>query len=142
MGKRKPKDYGFKPFEKEPIPDNSHIRITLNMMRSRAWKELTAHSKELYGEMKAKYNGSNENDISFTYAEGELLMNKKTFTKSLDQLIDLGFIKVVRQSWTTRECSIYGFHTMWQYYGTHKFEVKSRLKRSKKLNGWGENDPP
>jgi hypothetical protein len=141
--KRKPKDFGFKHFEKDPyVPDNSHIRITLNMMRSKAWKELSVHSRVLYIEMKAKYTGNNEDNISFTYTEGEELMNKKTFTKSLDQLIELGFIKVVRQSWTTRECSIYGFHTMWHHYGTNKFEVAPRLKRSKKLNGGGENSPP
>jgi len=139
--KKKYKDYGFKPFEKAPIPDNSHIRITMNMMRSKAWKELSAHSIVLYMEMKAKYTGHNENDISFTYSEGEALMNKKTFTNSLDQLIDFGFIKVIRQSWTTRECNIYGFHSMWQHYGTKMFAVTPRIKRKSKLNGGGESNP-
>jgi hypothetical protein len=142
VAKRKAKkDYGFKPFEKEPNPDNSHIRLTLNMMHSKAWKELTAHSKDLYIEMKAKYTGKNENDISYTYTEGEQIMNKKTFTKSMDQLIENGFIKVIRQSWTTRECNIYGFHTMWQQYGRPTFKIIPRKKRSKKLNGGGESNP-
>lgn len=133
MARRKKKDYGFKPFEKEPLSaDNHHIRITRNMMNSKAWQELSVHSKVLYMEMKSKYTGTNQDDISLTYSEGQKLMNKLTFTKSLDQLIELGFIKLVRQSWTTRECNIYGFHTMWQLYGTKNFIVKPRVKRAKK----------
>ena len=128
---RKKKDYGFKPFEKNVrSADNHHVRITRNMMESKAWKELTVHSRVLYMEMKAKYNGTNDNDISYTYTEGTELMSKLTFTKSMDQLIELGFIKIVSQGWNVREPNIYGFHDMWLHYGTKAFEVKPRSKRS------------
>ena len=130
--RRKQKDYAFKPFEKEPTSaDNHHIRITRNMMESKAWKELSVHSKVLYMELKARYTGSNENDLNLTYSEGEKLMNRLTFRKSIDQLIELGFIRMIQQSWTTRECNIYGLHSMWQLYGTKNFVVKPRIKRSK-----------
>ncbi|WP_236575988.1 hypothetical protein, partial [Paenibacillus sp. USDA918EY] len=82
--------------------------------------------------MKAKFNYDNENDISFTYAEGEQLMTEQTFSKSLDQLNDLGFIKVVQSGWTTRTATIYGFSDMWKYYGTDKFNVTPRPKRKQK----------
>ncbi len=128
---RKKKDYGLKPFEKDvKSADNHHIRVTRNMMESVAWKALTVYSRVLYIEMKLKYVGSNENDISFTYAEGEALMSKHTFTKSIDQLIDHGFIQIIRQGWSIREPNIYGFHIMWQQFGTKHFSVNSRRKRA------------
>ncbi|ANY69735.1 hypothetical protein BBD42_27015 [Paenibacillus sp. BIHB 4019] len=133
MSRKKKKDYSFRPFEKATSSiDNHHIRITRNMMESVAWKELSVHAVVLYLAMKTKYTGSNENDISFTYAEGEKLMNKATFTKSMDQLIENGFIQIIRQGWSIREPNIYGFHTMWQLFGTKHFEVKPRIKRQPK----------
>ncbi len=129
-GKRKKKDYGFKPFEKSTNADNRHIRITLDMMESKAWKKLTAHSKMVYQEMKAKYTGSNENNISFTYKEATEIMNERTFTKCIDQLIECGFIKLIEQNWATRKSNIYGFNDQWKLFATAKIEVKPRKKRT------------
>lgn len=128
---RKKKDYGFKPFE-GTSSKGRHLRITLSMMESKAWKELSCYSIALYIHMKAKFNYENENNISFTYAEGEQLMTEQTFSKSLDQLNDLGFIKVVKSGWTTRTATIYGFSDQWKYYGTDKFNVTPRPKRKRK----------
>lgn len=128
---RKKKDYGFKLFEGTSTKGR-HLRITVSMMDSKAWKELSCHSIALYIHMKAKFNYDNEDDISFTYAEGQKLMNEATFSKSLDQLNDLGFIKVIRSGWTTRTATIYGFSDQWKHYGTEKFSVKPRPKRKKK----------
>jgi hypothetical protein len=130
MGRKK-KDYGFKMFEKSATADNRHIRITLNMMESKAWKKLTVHSRVVYQEMKAKYTGSNENDISFTYKEATEIMNDRTFTKCIDQLIECGFIKLIQQNWTKREPNIYGFSEQWKLYGTNNIEVKPRKKRTR-----------
>ncbi|WP_339820502.1 hypothetical protein MKZ15_05650 [Paenibacillus sp. FSL R7-0216] len=128
---RKKKDYGFKPFEGTSTKGR-HLRITLSMMESKAWKELSVHSIALYIHMKAKFNYDNEYNISFTYAEGEQLMTEQTFSKSLDQLNDLGFIKVIKSGWTTRTATIYGFSDQWKYYGTDKFIVTPRPKRKRK----------
>ncbi|MFF2907672.1 hypothetical protein [Paenibacillus sp. NPDC057934] len=130
---RKKKDYGFRPFE-GISSKGRHLRITQSMMESRAWKELSCHSITLYLYMKAKFNYDNENDISFTYAEGQQLMTEPTFAKSLDQLNDLGFIKVVKGGWTTRTATIYGFSDQWKFYGTDKFSVTPRPKRKKKTD--------
>jgi len=127
---RKKKDYGFKPFEKDVrSADNHHIRITRDMMSSKAWKSLSVHSRVLYMEMKCKYTGNNQNDISFTYKEAAEIMNDRTFTKSIDQLIETGFIKLIEQNWTTRRPNIYGFSDQWKLYGTKDFNVKPRMKR-------------
>lgn len=130
MARRK-KDFGFKPFEKDmSSADNHHIRITRSMLSSKAWKQLSVHSKVLYMEMKSKYTGNNEDDICYTYKEAQEIMNDRTFTKCIDQLIDLGFIKLLEQNWTLRKPNIYGFNDQWKYYGTSKFSVTARRKRA------------
>lgn len=130
MARRKKKDYGFKPFEKSSGADNRHIRITLDMLESSAWKKLTPYSILIYLNMKARYTGSNENDISLTYTEASELMNPRTFTKSIDQLIELGFIELVEQNWNKRKPNVYGFSEQWRYFGTAKFDVKQRKKKA------------
>jgi hypothetical protein len=128
MAKKSKKDFEFKPFE-STTRTAKHLRITNNMLESAAWKKLSCHAMVIYMYMKSKYNFNNENDISLTYAEGQKLMHKNTFTKAIDELIEYGFIKVIRQSWTSRECNIYGFSSMWQKYGTPEFKIDPRRKR-------------
>ncbi|CAM4408041.1 hypothetical protein FHS16_001753 [Paenibacillus endophyticus] len=128
---KKRKDFGFKQFETDVrSADKHHIRITRSMMSTGAWKTLTVHSKVLYIEMKNKYTGSNENDISFTYKEAAEIMNARTFTKSVDQLIEYGFIKLIEQNWTTRRPNIYGFNDQWKLFASGKQDVKLRKKRA------------
>lgn len=130
MGRKK-KDYSFKPFEKDVrSADNHHIRITRSMMESKAWKTLSVHSIVLYMHFKAKYTGSNENNISFTYKEAMEIMNDRTFTKCIDQLIECGFVKLIEQNWTTRRPNIYGFNDQWKNFATAKLDVKPRKKRT------------
>ncbi|MCL6457654.1 MAG: hypothetical protein K6T85_06575 [Gorillibacterium sp.] len=129
MAKKK-RDYKFRPFEGVGI-NGKHLRITDSMMDSTAWQELSPHAIVLYVYFKKKFNYSNEDNISFTYKEGTQLMKGDTFTKSLDQLIDLGFIKILQSGWSNRTASIYGFNDQWKYYGTKDFHVISRVKRTK-----------
>jgi hypothetical protein len=120
----------FKDFESVGS-NGKHLRLANSMMESKAWQELTCYSITLYLHIKMKYNYKNEDDISFTYAEGEKLMSEQTFRKSIAQLINLGFIKVVREGWTIRKCTIFGLHNQWKYYGTNNFKVIEK-KPSKK----------
>ncbi|MFC5531021.1 hypothetical protein [Cohnella yongneupensis] len=127
--KKKYKDYSFKPFELSPGKRHNHARITYDMMDSKAWNQLSIYAIGLYLAMKKKFNGGNEHDISFTYAEGQKLMAKKTFTKALDQLIEVGLIDLNYQGRYVREPNIYGFSCRWQQYGTDSFVAKQRRKR-------------
>lgn len=122
------KNNNFRSFEALGSSDR-HLRLTQSMMLSKAWGELSCHSITLYVHMKLKFNYKNEDDISFTYAEGKKLMSERTFMKSIEQLIDLGFIKIVRQGWTSREPNIFGFSDQWKHYGTDKFNVVPKRKR-------------
>ena len=120
--------YEFKPFESKSKKSNNYLRLTDDMMKSTAWQGLSCHAIALYVSIKIKYNFTNENNLSFTYEEGKKLMDKKTVTKTLDELIAHGFIHIVRQGYL-KECSIYGLSSEWQYYGTQAFKVIPRIKR-------------
>lgn len=126
--------YDFKPFESESKKPKHYIRITDNMMDSKAWKGLSCQAIVIYMNIKKKYNFTNENNLSFTYKEGLEIMNKRTFTKAMDNLIDNGFIHIVRQG-LLKQCSIYGLSDEWQYFGTNAFKVISRVKRMNKPKG-------
>src|SRR4051794_18519198 len=113
--KRKKKDFGFKPHEKTPrSANNHHMRITEDMMTSKAWSELTLYAEVVFFHMKMKYNGHNDNNISFTLREATKIMHKNTFNKAIDQLVALGFIRIVKLQWTIRKPNIYGFSDEWQ----------------------------
>lgn len=126
--------YEFKPCESVSKKPKHYIRITDNMMDSKAWEGLSCQAIVIYMNIKKKYNFTNENNLSFTYKEGLEIMNKRTFTKSIDNLIDNGFIYIVRQG-LLKQCSIYGLSDNWQYFGTSAFKVVSRVKRMNKSKG-------
>jgi len=115
--KNKKKDYGFKPHEKDiRSQDNHHVRITRNMLQSLAWQELTPYAVIIFIFIKAKYTGNNDDNLSFTYAEGAKLMNKRTFTKGVNLLIKYGFITLVEQNRHKKKANIYGLSDQWQRY--------------------------
>ncbi len=127
MGK-KPSGNNFKSFES--ITANArHYRITVNMVDSKAWKDLDIYARDLYHYMKAKFNFTNENNISCTYTEGTTLMCKANFNKAIDSLILHGFIKIIENGRTQRKPNIYGFSDLWQRYPD--INIIPRKKRNK-----------
>ena len=126
--------YEFKPCESVSKKPKKYLRLTNNMMESKAWESLSCHAIVVYINIKSKYNFTNDDNLSFTYAEGTKLMDKKTFTKAMDNLIDSGFIYIVRQG-LLKQCSIYGLSKEWQYFGTSAFSIKPRVKRMSKPKG-------
>lgn len=134
MAKQKKKLY--EPFESSNTNGKFH-KLADDMIKSKAWKEMTLIEKALYYEFKFKYTKhrdgtDNKNDLSMPKSEYTKLMNDRTFGKAIDRLIDLGFIKVIECRWTTRECTIYGFSEQWKYYGTDKFNVTDKDRRVKR----------
>lgn len=127
MSKKTKIDYEFRAFESGK-KKGRHLRLAEDMRESKAWKDLNYKQIAVYVEMKAKYNGTNEDDISFTYVEAKecLKMDKTTFTKSIDSLIEHGFIYIVRQGGLNKQCTIYGLSGEWRYFGTSAFKVKKK----------------
>jgi hypothetical protein len=110
-----------------------------DMYDSAAWQELTAKDIQLYLHMLRKYqrintngiiHGSNKDNISVTEKDYLKFMAKETFWKSIDHLIELGFVKLIRNGYASRECNIYGFNDEWQRYGTEAFHIKNEWLRT------------
>lgn len=116
--------------------------LYFDMLESQAWQELTANDIKLYLAMLKKYTAkytkgmlvsSNKDNISMARSEYIQLMNNRTFFKSIDHLIELGFIKVISTGsrYGKQKCNIYGFNDMWQRYGTDSFRIKNEWRREK-----------
>lgn len=65
---------------------------------------------------------TNYDNISMVKNEYEKFMNARTFSKSIDNLIEHGFIRVIK----------YGFNDAWKFYGTNIFKIKNEWKRINK----------
>lgn len=122
----------FESYESKSVNSN-YIRITHSMMNSSAWQELNCYEKVLYMELKKKHKGpATARNLSFTYKEGENLMAKRTFTKSIDKLIEVGLIDLERHKPYSVSCNIYALSDRWHKYGSSEFKEKYRPKiRSK-----------
>lgn len=128
----------YRPFQSKK--GGHFITLFDDMVESKAWEQLTANDIILYLYMlkkfKIKYNHgmvekSNECNISMPKQEYLKLMHQVTFFKSIDHLINMGFIKVVEDRYSTRQCTIYGFNDAWKYYGTNTFKIKDEWRRLK-----------
>jgi hypothetical protein len=128
------------------------IALYFDMLDSEAWRELKGNDIKVYMYMLRKYTASytkgmlvNCNKDNISIPKNEYLgkdkkqpwimkIGRSTFINAIDNLIDLGFIKVVKSGYAARECNIYGFNDMWKFYGTDKFYIKNEWRRpSKKL---------
>lgn len=119
--------------------NGKYTKLVDNMQDSEAWLDLSVYAKVLYIEMKRKYTvnkagDDNKDDISYTYIDCKKrkLMSTERFTKSIDELINHGFIKITRPGrygGNTKEknaCVLYGFSSQWQKYNTDDFNIKPR----------------
>ena len=131
MGQTRVRQANFLPFE-SASKNSAYARITRNMVKSRAWQELNTFEQVLYLHLKLKYKPGSEKDLSFTYKEGEKLMSKRTFTKSIDKLIAVGLVDLIRHAPYSQACNIYGLSDRWHDYGTVDFRDKKRPKRKQK----------
>lgn len=134
MAKKKPTYETFQTAR----PNGNFMMLYFDMLDSEAWQELTAHEIQLYLYMLRKYQrkvtkgqiwDSNKENISIPNKEYSKLMHRNTFEKSIDHLIELGFIKLIENRYKTRQCNIYGFCDMWQSYGDKDFYIKPEWMR-------------
>ena len=114
-----------KPFESR----NDHgqfTKITIDMIKSKAWEHLSLRQRGLYVTMKALYNpkiytaGINvkESNEQFTFpkeAWGPLYNNNgRAWRLDLAALINYGFINLAESGWTTRTKNVYRFSDRWK----------------------------
>lgn len=85
---------------------------------SKAWKKLSTNAVWVYIEFMKKYKGKNSStvdNLSLTYKEVKYKMSSATFWRAKDELLDLGFLKIVRPGGLMHRCTIYGLSEKWKF---------------------------
>lgn len=94
MAKKKKKK--FREFESSAVREDyqePYTCITKSMMMSDNWKSLSSSSKIIYTYMKLWSYGRQE--FTFSYTLGlEIVSSRTTFKKSIDELVNKGFIEI------------------------------------------------
>jgi hypothetical protein len=116
--------------------------INKNLLSGRIGEELYKHPRALgiyiyfinqYNQgpynKKLGFTNSNKNNLSYPKKDYIKFMNIITFNKNLDIVIELGLIRVIKNRYATRECTIFGLSDMWLNYGKNEFIVKNNEKR-------------
>ena len=101
------------------------------MIDSPAWQNLSANSIKIYLQLMRKRNGNNDRDLSLTYNEMKSQVSTATLRKCLIELVEKGFIDMVRQGGTMKKCNIFGISERWKHYDTNNFEFKTLKKWNK-----------
>ena len=94
------------------------VQIFNELLESEAYKKLRHPSFRAYVHIRAKYNGSNGDNLSLTYEEASKIMNIHTYSGAIDQLVELGFIDIVRSGHLYNVCNIFALSNRWKKYGT------------------------
>jgi len=108
--------------------DGNFTYIEHNIINSEAWKGLKAHTKWLFFEFKLRFYGDNKKHIIFTYKEAKKIMAINTFIEDRKQLIERGFIDVIKRGGLEKQRMIYGLSNRWEKYETKEF-IKVDIKK-------------
>lgn len=120
---------------------NKAIYIDKAQLQSKAYLSLTGKAPQVLGlfwckrrVMKARYSGSyvisNNGEIVFPYTEAlKYGIKKSTFTRTLGELIEKGFIDVAHHGGQLQgDTTKYALSDRWKDYGTEQFEKVEREK--------------
>lgn len=116
MSKKKRKE--FRSFECCNYQDglrDSYITMTKSMLLNEKWLNLTYSSQILYIYMRLWSYGKVETPFSYSLAiKQKIVKSKSTFKKSIDELIENGFIEITRISKKPGVGTLYRFIDNWQ----------------------------
>ena len=86
------------------------VPIPYNMAHSIAWRSLNGSVVKVYVELRSRYNGNNNGELSLSMDEGKRLLGlgKSTIARALKILVKRGFITVTRRGqWYGRLATTY-----------------------------------
>ena len=111
--------------------------LTEKMMHSEAWKQLDPYAMSAFIHIAIKYKGNNKDDLSLTYAEAKWLMGSHRFKKSIDMLVEFGFIDIIRSGGVWKQCNIFALSERWRLFGTDKFVQGKKVVVDSNFNPMG-----
>ena len=122
------------------VKNSDGMFIPRRMHRSSAFRKLSTNSIFVLFEFmfrrkmsrlgrKGQWNITNNGEIVFPYAEASKNFGicRSTFCRSIDQLVELGFIDIAHHGGgLMKDCSKYAVSERWKKYGKEGFIKKSR----------------
>ena len=110
------------------------VMLPHELIDSKAWQELSCYARTVYIEIRRRYNGKNDNNLSYTYREAGELMGRRTFTKALRELVNHGLMDIIRSGGLYRKSNIFGLSDRWKFYGQENFKLGKKKVPDKFFN--------
>lgn len=136
---------------------SGNIWIEAKLLESKAYFELNGKAAKVLmwflkrrqfaptpGSKRQDWMQINNGEIVFTYNEAEKKygINRQTFSKLLDDLVEKGFIDVSRPGIGSGKMpTLFSISQRWRKYGTPEFEVVKRKKRLSHRFSSGKDHP-
>ena len=92
------------------------VFITKAMLKSDAYKELTNASRTAFLLLKAQCCKQDQQEVIFPYSHALDYMKTNTFSRSIKQLMDIGFIDKKQSGGLFRKVNIYSFSNRWETF--------------------------
>lgn len=92
------------------VSEEQYIKLPYSMTRSSAWRGLSGTAIKVLIELKCRFNGYNNGDLSLSMDEAARLlgMSKSTAQRAFGELVDKGFLIVSRKGqWYGRLATTY-----------------------------------
>ena len=104
------------------------------MTNSETWRRLSFKAVWVYIEMKKKFFGNNQNNLSLTYREVKWKLASASFSMAIQELVEYGFIKIVRPGGLFRSPTLYGLEKRWEHVSKNPetlAEIEEKLRKLK-----------
>lgn len=85
-----------------------------DLLQSDAWRSLSPAAVWSYIELRRKYNGMNNGDLSLTFKEVSWQLAPGTYAKALRELQRAGLIAVTQHGGLYKGCSLYRLSQSWK----------------------------
>ena len=90
------------------------VPVLKRMINSPAYKRLSNASRVAYLLLKAQCNENGQREIKFPYRDAQLYMKPSTFSRSIKQLEELGFIEKTQYGGLYRRTNVYRLIEKWR----------------------------
>ena len=89
-------------------PQDRYVQLHHYMLKSDAWKALSAPARAVYIQIGSRYNGANNGKLAFSVrdAASECALAKDTAARAFKELVDRGFIDAMRHGCLSKKTRI------------------------------------
>ena len=92
--------------------EKRYFRLGATIMASEAMRGLSSSAFKIYCYMRIESGGKRE--FRFPHCKYQSFMSKPTFFKARDELVQKGFVDIVRNNRNLRQANIYAFSDRWK----------------------------